>query len=232
MRRIVGSFSYANVIATVALFIALGGGALAATGGLESRAGVIHGCVSRSTQVLRVAKARSTCRRGSVRLNFNAKGVAGAAGPIGPQGPTGPQGPDGPQGSTGPRGLAGQRGLAGNNGQPGAPGTPGKNAVSLFVSAKENGAIENQSGGVSVSVNAAGVFLVTFSQEVDDCVPTATINDNSGNGTSPGYVLARVTQGNPGAADVVEVDTWAPSTTTAPTRTSFPFNLTVSCPVS
>ncbi len=104
--------------------------------------------------------------------------------------------------------------------------------MSLFVSAKENGTIENQSGGVSVSVNAAGVFLVTFPHEVDDCVPTATINDSSGNGTSPAYVLARVAPENPGAADVVEVDTWAPSTTSAPTRTSFAFNLTVSCPVS
>ena len=97
---------------------------------------------------------------------------------------------------------------------------------------KENGTIENQSGGVSVSANAPGVFLVTFPHEVADRVPTATINDSSGNGTFPGYVLARVTPDNPGAADVAEVDTWAPSTTTAPTRTSFAFNLTVSCPVS
>ena len=232
MRRVVGSLSYANVIATVALFLALGGGAFAATGGLKSNPRVIHGCVSKSTHVLRVLKASSKCGRGSVTLNFNAKGVAGAAGLSGPQGAAGPQGPAGPQGLGGPQGPAGQRGLAGSNGQPGTAGTPGKNAVSLFVSAKENGTIENQSGGVSVSVNAPGVFLVTFPSEVADCVPTATINDSSGNGTSPAYVLARVSTDNPGAADVVEVDTWAPSTTSAPPRTSFAFNLTVSCPVS
>ena len=229
MRRIVGSLSYANVIATVALFFALGGGAFAATGGLKSKTAVIHGCVSKSSHVLRVLKAGSRCGKRSVTLNFNAKGVAGVAGP---PGLGGPQGPAGPQGLAGPQGPAGQRGPAGTNGQPGAAGTPGKNAVSLFVSAKENGTIENQSGGVSVSLNAAGVFLVTFPQEVADCVPTATINDSSGNGTFPGYVLARVSPENPGAADVVEVDTWAPSTTSAPPRTSFAFNLTVSCPVT
>ena len=81
MRRIVGSLSYANVMATVALFLALGGGAFAATGALKSKPGVIHGCVSKSTHVLRVLKASSKCGRGSVTLTFNAKGVAGVAGP-------------------------------------------------------------------------------------------------------------------------------------------------------
>ncbi len=218
MRRIVGSLSYANVMATVALFAALGGGAFAATGGLKSKTGVVHGCVSRSTHVLRVLKAGKHCGRGSVALNFNSKGVAGVAGAVGPTGPAGAPGQRGPAG------------LPGRDGQPGLDGTPGKNAVSLFVSAKENGTIENQSGGVSVDVNAPGVFLVDFPHQVNNCVPTATINDSSGNGTSPGFALARVSPQNPGAADVVEVDTW--STATGNPRASIAFNLAVSCPVS
>ena len=232
MRRFLGWLSYSNVMATVAVFVALGGGAVAATSALNSSAGVIHGCVSKSTHVLRVLKAGKRCGKGFAALNFNAKGVAGAVGRVGPQGPTGAGGSAGQRGPAGPQGPTGPAGAAGRDGQPGLPGTPGKNAVPLFVSAKENGTIENQSGGVSVSVNAPGVFLVTFPQEVDNCVPTATINDSSGNGTSPGYVLARVTQGNPAAADIVEVDTWAPTATPPPTRGSLAFNLTVTCPAS
>jgi Collagen triple helix repeat (20 copies) len=216
MRRIVGSLSYSNVVATVALFIALGGGAFAATDRLQSPTGVVHGCVSKKTHVLRVIKTDHKCGRGSTALSFNSKGPVGAPGATGAAGPAGPQGP------------TGQRGLTGTTGQTGTTGTPGKDAVSLFVSAKEDGTIENQSGGVSVDVNAPGVFLVTFPTAVSQCVPTATINDSSGNGTSPAYALARVTPSNPAAADIVEVDTWAPTTT----RTSFAFNLTVSCPVS
>ncbi len=56
-----GSMSYANVMATAALFLALGGGAFAATGGLKSKPGVIHGCVSKRTHVLRVLKAGRKC---------------------------------------------------------------------------------------------------------------------------------------------------------------------------
>jgi hypothetical protein len=156
-----------------------------------------------------------------VALNFDAKGATGPIGPLGPAGAPGPKGP---------AGLPGSDGQPGRDGQPGLDGTPGKNAVSLFVAAKADGTIENQSGGVSVDVNAAGVFLVNFPHQVSDCVPTATINDSSGNATVPAFVLARVSPQNPGAADEVEVDTW--STGTNLPRTSFAFNLAVSCPVS
>jgi hypothetical protein len=49
VRRIASSLSYANVVATVALFVALGGSAWAATGGVKSSNGVIHGCVSKGS---------------------------------------------------------------------------------------------------------------------------------------------------------------------------------------
>ena len=81
MRKLGRSFSYANVMATVAVFLALGGGAFAATTGFTSKGGTIHGCVSTRSHVLTVLKPGKRCGRGHVALAFNAKGVPGARGP-------------------------------------------------------------------------------------------------------------------------------------------------------
>ena len=52
--------TYANVVATGALFVALGGGAYALTGAPD-RNGVYHGCVA-SSGALRVVASASSCR--------------------------------------------------------------------------------------------------------------------------------------------------------------------------
>jgi hypothetical protein len=100
--------SFSNVIASLALFVALGGGAYATAGHFAS-GGALHGCVTRRTGSLRIVSGEAHCRRGrsEYAITFSA---AGSPGPSGSQGPTGPQGPIGPEGpSTGPAGgdLAG-----------------------------------------------------------------------------------------------------------------------------
>lgn len=54
--------TYANVVATGALFVALGGGAYALSG-VPDRGGVFHGCVSNATAVMRVVKSASSCQK-------------------------------------------------------------------------------------------------------------------------------------------------------------------------
>jgi hypothetical protein len=56
--------SYANVVATGALFVALGGGAYALSG-VPDRGGVFHGCVSNATALMRVVKSASSCQKPS-----------------------------------------------------------------------------------------------------------------------------------------------------------------------
>jgi hypothetical protein len=78
----------ANVIAYLALVLAVGGGsgyAIAA-----SRTTTIHGCVVKRTGELLIKKR---CRRGQARLLFNQRG------------PTGPKGDSGAPGQTGPAGA-------------------------------------------------------------------------------------------------------------------------------
>jgi hypothetical protein len=87
--------SYANVVATLALFVALGGGAYAASGGFLARNGTVRLCVSRNGSV-HVARTTSRCRRGTTTVTLNERGTTGVRGPAGPKGAQGPTGPAGP----------------------------------------------------------------------------------------------------------------------------------------
>src|SRR2546421_7911698 len=69
--------SHANVMATVAVFIALGGGALAATSFVGSD-GKIRGCVSKKGQ-LTLVKPGKHCKKGTP-IAWNQKGAKGAPG--------------------------------------------------------------------------------------------------------------------------------------------------------
>jgi hypothetical protein len=89
-----GRSSYANVVSTLALFVALGGGAIAATGGFVDSRGVVRACVSKHGAVT-VVKARKRCPRHTTTVLLNQAGRPGTAGRQGPPGPsTGPAGGD------------------------------------------------------------------------------------------------------------------------------------------
>jgi hypothetical protein len=107
--------SYSNVVATLALFIALGGGAYAANSLVGSH-GVIQGCAPERGGTLTIVPPHHRCKRGQTSLTLSAVGKNGAQGNIGPQGPKGPTGPQGPQGATGPQGPQGATGPAGPSG--------------------------------------------------------------------------------------------------------------------
>ena len=92
--------TYANVISTLALFLAIGGGAWAASGGFVSSKGTVNSCVPRRGGVLRVVRQGAHCKRGYT-------GLALAHGPVTVKGPAGPKGPEGPAGPTGPAGPGG-----------------------------------------------------------------------------------------------------------------------------
>jgi hypothetical protein len=210
MHKLGRSLSYANVMATVAVFLALGGGTFAAMKVLTTKGGAINGCVSARTHVLTVLKPGKRCGRGHVALAFNTKGVPGATGPGGQAGAVGATGPTGEIGTTG------------------NDGTPGKNAVSLFVSTLESGTIVNSSGSVTVSPGGSGSYIVTFPQDVSKCAPTISIGNTSGNTLPAGFAAARADGPiNPNDLDLVDVVT----RNAAGTATNLPFNLAMNCPL-
>ena len=87
--------TYANVTATLALFLALGGGAYAASGGFVSATGTVRFCVARNGTAS-VVRAGRRCGRRQTTLTLNQRGVSGGRGATGPKGAQGAQGPTGP----------------------------------------------------------------------------------------------------------------------------------------
>jgi hypothetical protein len=99
--------TYANVMASVAVFIALGTGAYAATGGsFVSSSGAINGCVPKRGGALQVLPPGKRCPRGDAALPFNQRGPAGTAGATGSKGTNGANGTNGTNGGPGPTASA------------------------------------------------------------------------------------------------------------------------------
>src|SRR3954452_16769466 len=86
--------SFANVTSSLALFIALGGGAYAASGGFVAKNGTIRLCVGKHA-TLTVAKAGKRCKRHTRALVINQRGRGGSVGAVGSAGPPGAAGPQG-----------------------------------------------------------------------------------------------------------------------------------------
>ncbi len=67
--------TYANVVASLALFVALGGGAYAA--GLVGKNGKIKSCVAKANGALRVVRPNAACDKSERTLTWNQRGRPG-----------------------------------------------------------------------------------------------------------------------------------------------------------
>ena len=102
MRRMIRNrFTFANIVAGIALFVALGGGAYAATTSFVGPHGYINTCVPPAGGGVNVWKPGHGCSGGRVGLAFPANAAAGAKGATGSTGPTGLTGLTGATGATG-----------------------------------------------------------------------------------------------------------------------------------
>ena len=99
--------SYANVVATLALILAIGGTAFAASGPGSSAPAKLKLCAVKKTGDLRLLSGGGTCKSSERSLTVDREGTTGAAGPPGASGAPGAQGDRGPQGERGPAGAAG-----------------------------------------------------------------------------------------------------------------------------
>jgi hypothetical protein len=200
-------FTYANVTASIALFVALGGVSYAATALPANSVG--------STQLKDSAVTSSKIANATItsqKLNADTiKALRGQTGDRGPTGLTGSQGVKGDTGSAGPVGAKGDtgsvglQGVKGDTGAKGDQGNPGIGRVySVALDWKMSPACGNcsgynvDSGSVSVLAGGANVVsadrysgdasqvAVTFGQLMEGC--TAFVF--SGSSTSPSIVNA------------------------------------------
>jgi hypothetical protein len=164
--RVRPRLTYANVIASLALFIALGGGSYAA---LQVPKGSVG-----TQQLKRNAVTSPKVKPGSLLVSdFRASQRSQL------RGPAGPEGLQGPRGATGPEGLQGPRGATGPEGPRGATGPEGPAAPRFWAEVREVGAqlqIVDQSGFISLNQLGPGVFLLNLSHSLnlEGCVAVVT----------------------------------------------------------
>ena len=142
--RVHARLTYANVVATLALFIALGGSSYAAVSitGREVRDDSLTGRDIRDGSV-RARDLRAGTLEAGPRGLTGPRGATGATGASGPAGADGTAGTAGPKGDTGPAGPAGPAGSSGGATGPAGPAGPtgprGPSNGYSFVSAQETG---------------------------------------------------------------------------------------------
>ena len=158
MLKALGSrLTYANVMATVAVFLALGGGAYALTG-IPDRSGVYHGCVDPKAGALRVVKGASSCRKAKiVRRGTRRVRTPGESAIAWNQ-----------------RGVPGVPGVQGIQGQ---KGDMGQDATKLFAAIggpATTPTIAYGNGVTGVTRAAKGIYIVDFNRSLENCVVQVT----------------------------------------------------------
>ena len=104
MNRLWSKLSFANVMATIAVFAALAGGSYAA---VKIGTKQLKNDSVTSAKIKNGTIVKKDIKRATRRALRGAKGPAGPAGPRGADGPAGPTGPAGPEGPAGEKGATG-----------------------------------------------------------------------------------------------------------------------------
>jgi hypothetical protein len=224
MRKILPRLTYANVMSTIAVFAALGGGAYAAVKLPKNSVG--------AAQIKANAVSASKVRDGSL----TAKDFAKAQLPAGAAGETGPAGATGPQGQKGDAGAAGSDGTDGADGAAGAPGTA--RAYGL-VGATGTLSATKRKNVVAVTNPVTGVFCIELDPSIDMATTDVVVSPDfatddtsspSGNGNDQAIVEMRSNRANCGS-NKLEIRTMVQSFTAGALVTNPDANEPVFCVV-
>lgn len=145
MKRVLGSLTYANVVASLALFVALAGGTAFA-----------------ATQLGKDSVGAKQIKDESIGLSKLTKSARSTL-----EGQSGDRGAQGPAGATGATGASGPAGPAGATGTPGAPGAAGLDGAAIAVRARSTGAVVTPGNGSAVTVPLSGNEWTQAADELD-----------------------------------------------------------------
>lgn len=160
--RLLPRLTYANVVSTLALFLALGGVAYAtnslpgqSVGPRQLKEGAV-----RTGKIANRAVTRVKIRRGAIRYaHLNRQLVRRLSGQRGPEGPQGPRGAIGPAGAAGAAGRDGADGRDGATGPIGPQGAAGSNGTTGPTGASGATGVTGAAGddGLDGAAGATGV---------------------------------------------------------------------------
>lgn len=189
--RLLKHLTYANVVSSLCLFLALGGVAWAASlprnsvGAQQIRANAV-GAPEITTnavgapEIRRNAVGASELRDGALTAQDFAAGVR-------------------------------LQGVAGDKGDRGLPGPPGEPATSLFAYVNSEGTIAFQAGVNDISHPSEGSYLLTFNRSLSGCAVLTTSGrgfPSSPANSTQGGARATPTVGSAGDPRVVQVGTF------------------------
>ena len=168
--RLIGRLTYANVVATLALFVALGGGAYAASKLPKNSVGSAQ--IKKNAVTSAKVKDRSLLAQ-DFAPNQLPRGADGAQGPAGTQGPKGDTGGQGPKGDPGTNGIDGLNGTARAYGRASTAAvlTNSKNVVAVTRPSTGHFCIQ-----LDPSINAASAMLVAIPNFSGDETTFTTAN--------------------------------------------------------
>ena len=175
LRRVERRLTYANVISSLALFIALSGTSYALTLGRNS-----VGAEQIRPGAVRASEVRSGAVR-SAEVRDRSLGVRDL--------------------STAARRAL--RGRTGTTGGPGPIGPPGASGVTYRAAVNSGGATFRATGDAEASTRGLNEFLVRFDRSVSECVSTATLATVEG-GVTPSPPAGRITVAREGERVLVK----------------------------
>lgn len=154
--------TYANVMATIAVFGVLGGTAYAALAKNSVGSKQLKTNAVKTVDLANDAVTTEKVANGTLLSEDFASGQL----PAGAQGPQGPQGPKGDQGDQGIQGIQGNQGV---------PGTP---AAKRWAVIPASGAVITRSSDPAITEthsNGTGRYVVDFATNVSNCAWIATV---------------------------------------------------------
>jgi hypothetical protein len=163
--------TYANVIATICLFVVLGGTSVGST-----VVDATSSATSKLATALKLSKRADKNAAAALKLSKQAAARIGPTGPAGPAGKNGQNGANGKDGKDGKDGINGAGGPAGVTGPTGPTGPAGPilpgGAPKVEITGPADGAVYPTAG--------ATVFIVTKATDPDDDPLTYTWTDRFG----------------------------------------------------
>jgi hypothetical protein len=175
LKRLRGHLTYANVMATIAVFLVLAGGtAFAATQLGKESVG--------TNQLKKEAVTPAKLSKASKAALIGRQGTTGATGA------TGATGPQGPKGDTGPMGEPGVQGKPGEEGKPGLDGKPG--SARAWATISEAGTVIRGAGVAHAERFDTGLYCVFLSPGLEPFAVAALVTVDGAQGqlvsTTPG----------------------------------------------
>ena len=173
MRGRLARISPGTALGTIAVVLALTGGAIAS---IPGPGGTFTACIATKDGLVRIidVQAGATCTAKETLRTWSQSGPAGPTGPRGADGAPGPAGPTGPRGADGADGAVGPTGARGPTGPRGTDGS----ANTLFGRIAADGTIIAQRGIVSVNpAGLTGFYSITADRDVTNCAAVVTRAD-------------------------------------------------------